>query len=754
MPEGAGTAMRTEAAWPWRHVLIGTLTVACLGLIAWAAFDVIHEPCRYGSPALPYNASVCPGLGEDLAPLFVALGLCVAAVLPGNQQRLFPALAFLTFSAVLSTGKAGLTGDDLAMRLYFVLFAWSAVALFALHSLLFAESAPRRSRGPIVAMCLLAAALSLPPALLPFRVLWHQAWYATWSLTLRLSVVLAALLSGFWVLRWWQRSETEVRRRPVRLIAFGNFLAVAPLVLLSMLPDMLGAPLFVPYEVTMFGLFISPLFYSYTASLPESDRTARTVQRFAVGFSLVISFIFLLLLALALASLAGLSPRQNLALVVLLSGVLALAAEPLLGRLRRVADWVWYGKGTDGAGLIEGLSQSLSVTLEQDSLARMLVHDLSRYMHLSAAALITLGPDGHPERVEALGWRLEDLQGVLARTSDLLGHLLDRPGQIATTAELEAWLGPAAASAGAPALPPGACLWLPLVSGGEAYGLLLLGSKLGDDFFTSEDKRLLAALAQRAGVAAHNVRLMDEVRESRQELVHAHRRLLRAAEEERRRLARDLHDGAVQQIIGITYQVAQAAKLLSRNGEHSAATSQALSEQLDAVRHELLAVASQLRNNIGELRPAGLEELGLAAAIEAYVSRLEQPRDGRLPAIELDLQPGGYDLAFPAALSLFRVVQEGLRNALRHAGAEHVRVRLRCSGDRLELAIEDDGCGFNLPSRLSELTASNHFGIMSMSEQVALIPGKFEIVSSPGAGTAILVRVDLKEVERIGEGDN
>jgi PAS domain S-box-containing protein len=217
-------------------------------------------------------------------------------------------------------------------------------------------------------------------------------------------------------------------------------------------------------------------------------------------------------------------------------------------------------------------------------------------------------------------------------------------------------------------------------------------------------------------------------------LVDTQRKLAQSQEEERLRIARELHDGAVQQLLGITYELARQQQTLSNsvNGLSS-----------EAIRQEVLQVVTQLRGLISELRPAGLEEFGLTTALEGYVAGLMRHWGPEMPAVDLDLDECGTSLPPSVALALFRAAQEALRNALKHAQAQHIAMRLRLLADEVVLSVRDDGCGFCVPGNLNEFAQHNHFGLIGIAEHVALVGGQLNICSEPGAGTEVTARVPL-----------
>jgi two-component system sensor histidine kinase DegS len=159
-------------------------------------------------------------------------------------------------------------------------------------------------------------------------------------------------------------------------------------------------------------------------------------------------------------------------------------------------------------------------------------------------------------------------------------------------------------------------------------------------------------------------------------------------------------------------------------------------------------VVTQLRRLIGELRPAGLEELGLTAALEGYVAHLQREGGPDVPKIRLNLDASGPALAEPVAICLFRVAQEGLRNTLKHARAGQVTLHLRLLDGEAVLSVHDDGRGFHVPSRLSTLTEADHFGLVGMAERVNWAGGQFDVRSQPGVGTEVTARIPLNEKGR------
>lgn len=227
----------------------------------------------------------------------------------------------------------------------------------------------------------------------------------------------------------------------------------------------------------------------------------------------------------------------------------------------------------------------------------------------------------------------------------------------------------------------------------------------------------------------------------------ARHRLAEALEAERLRLAQDLHDGAVQDLIGVRYQLMAAQQ---RAGPLPPALATALSEG----QERLLDVIGQLRGAIGELRPDGLDDFGLPGALEELVADLRRAALHDAPVIALHLDPGAAFLPAPVARHLFRIAQEALRNALAHARARRVTVDLHLAPEEAELCIRDDGQGFAPPPNLSRLARSGHFGLIGLAERLEWAAGRLEIRAAPGAGTTITARLPLAGEGRDDERAN
>jgi PAS domain S-box-containing protein len=224
--------------------------------------------------------------------------------------------------------------------------------------------------------------------------------------------------------------------------------------------------------------------------------------------------------------------------------------------------------------------------------------------------------------------------------------------------------------------------------------------------------------------------LNRELEVSHERLRALSRRLFEVQEEERRRLARDLHDDVGQALTALKIQL----ESLARSGESAGRTR--VDECVDTVQHTL----ERVRQLSLSLRPPQLDDLGLAAAIRSHLDR--QARVAGLQA-HFDAADAPQALTPDTETACFRVAQEAINNVLRHARARNLWLRLFTAAGRLALSVRDDGRGFDLQSVRSRAARGASLGQVGMEERLALAGGSFELRSAPGQGTVLLATFPL-----------
>lgn len=217
------------------------------------------------------------------------------------------------------------------------------------------------------------------------------------------------------------------------------------------------------------------------------------------------------------------------------------------------------------------------------------------------------------------------------------------------------------------------------------------------------------------------------------------RRLLAASrEEERLRLAWALHDGPVQQLLGVRHHLAAVGRRIAQ----TSSTAALLPALMDVEAH-IVVVARELRRMVGTLRPVGLEERGLSVVLDEYVAQQRREVGEQGPAITLTLDPPTARVPLATERLLLRVAQEGLRNAIRHSVARTIDINLRISTAWAELTVADDGQGITLPPDLSDLASAGHFGLVGLQEEIELARGHFALETQTGAGMLVRARLPL-----------
>ncbi|RNM12621.1 sensor histidine kinase [Nocardioides pocheonensis] len=253
---------------------------------------------------------------------------------------------------------------------------------------------------------------------------------------------------------------------------------------------------------------------------------------------------------------------------------------------------------------------------------------------------------------------------------------------------------------------------IPLRHGGSVVGELVAASREPDRPLARRDEATLRELAGYVAVVVHNLELSAD-------LHRAHERTVLAREEERRRLRRDLHDGLGPALAAIALQL-ETVRDLADGPETPAG---ALAETL---RAQVRDVVSQVRRLVDDLRPAMLDDLGLAAALREQANRLSSPR---MP-IEVAVGPLP-DLPAALDVAILRIVGEAMTNAARHSEARHCTVSVRAAEGLVELVVHDDGRGMRTATR------DDGLGLSSMRARALELGGSCTVESAVGVGTTV-----------------
>jgi signal transduction histidine kinase len=377
-----------------------------------------------------------------------------------------------------------------------------------------------------------------------------------------------------------------------------------------------------------------------------------------------------------------------------------------------------YESATRWSRQLESLHEIVRSMVGEIDLDRLLQLICLRVRELIGARLAFVALAGGDGDLE-----IAAIESTEAGAESLLGHRLSRDlskaGRVLQrrqSARIDSLLDdPEVAQEEARAIGARTGLYVPLVAGGVALGVIAVHDKLGGDArFSDEDLRLVEIFGARAAVA---VSLSERVARD------TVRRVVDAQESERRRLALELHDETGQALTSILLGVSSIRA--ARNDEEA--------ERAEAEVRALVVQALQdVRALAVELRPAALDDFGLAPALERLGETFSE-RSGIETVVQANV---GERLSPEVEITLYRVVQEALTNIVKHSGAEHVSIVISNREGSVAATIDDDGRGFE-----SADVRPDALGLLGMRERLALVGGTLEIESSAGSGTTIAAQV-------------
>jgi signal transduction histidine kinase len=377
-----------------------------------------------------------------------------------------------------------------------------------------------------------------------------------------------------------------------------------------------------------------------------------------------------------------------------------------------------FEAATEWSAQLEALNEVGTALAAELELPRLLALVCRRLRELIGARVVTIAlaePDGSLRVEAADGTGAGAIVGtLLSRSASKSGRVLERrrPERVDSLAD-----DPEVDLTMPEQLDARAGLFVPLVAGGRAIGVIAAHDKEGDDpRFDEGDLRVAENFATRAAVAVDlSARVAGD----------ALRRVVEAQELERRRLARELHDQTGQELTSVLLGLKSVEE--ARDDEERAAA-------LAAVREQVVQTLHDVRRLAVELRPKALDDFGLVPALERLRDTFAEQTGMQ---VELVSQLRGR-LPPDVETALYRIVQEALTNVVKHARAGAVSIVLARAGGSVTALIEDDGRGFEADER-----ERGGLGLLGMGERLALLDGMLKVESRPGAGTTIVAEVPL-----------
>lgn len=274
-------------------------------------------------------------------------------------------------------------------------------------------------------------------------------------------------------------------------------------------------------------------------------------------------------------------------------------------------------------------------------------------------------------------------------------------------------------------------VWIPLKGDPHVRGLLAVGYRQTHEF-SHRELRLLISLAEKMSIAAANASLYEDLLAREHDLEVLTGLRVNAQEEERRRIAREIHDGLGQILTAVKFNVEILEDSSSLNADDR--------RRIVDVKTLLDNVMKEAREISYNLMPSVLDDFGLAPALQLLAERFGAQTGVRVTFVAqgmADRLPG------PVEIALYRIVQEALTNAVRHGEAKLVAIQIFRSGGEIRLTIEDDGRGMDPDRSIERRVVGSGIGLASMRERVTSFRGELDIESSPGNGTLITVHLPI-----------
>jgi len=410
------------------------------------------------------------------------------------------------------------------------------------------------------------------------------------------------------------------------------------------------------------------------------------VVKKTVVFGLLAAFITLVYVVVVGGVGAIVGSHSNSALTFAAAAIVAVAFQPLRTRARRVADRVVYGKHATPYEVLSDFSERAAGTYSTDDVLPRMVQILATGTGAAEAHVwLRVGSELRP----AASWPADGAQSSVRIAGDEL-----------------------------PAFPGGEHAF-EVRHGSELLGAITVAMPPSEPLRPDQEK-LLNDVASQTALVLRNVRLIEELRESR-------RRIVAAQDSERRKLERNIHDGAQQQLVGLAVKLRLLDAAIAKDPE----AARGMAAQLQAEAGDAL---ENLRDLARGIYPPLLADQGLVAALES------QARKAPLPVTVEANGSGRYGQEVEAAV--YFCCLEALQNVAKYAGASHASVRLRSADAQLEFQVTDDGRGFD-PGETSFGT-----GLQGMSDRLDAVGGTIEVRSSRGQGTVITGRVPVGPPER------
>jgi signal transduction histidine kinase len=495
-------------------------------------------------------------------------------------------------------------------------------------------------------------------------------------------------------------------KRQTGIIFLGTLIGFLPFLLFSEFPYLIFGHdsefILLPSNISILSLIFVPISYGYVIYQRKLLKIDFIINRALVLFLLILIILFVSLMALGLISIYLNLPIQMAIIGSFLCVLVALPSATLQDRIQIQVDRVLYGSYYDFTTVTSDLSNRLAQTVDRCTFISLLTNELPEKMKIKKSAVMLLADDRleirKPYEHEFSVPLSDEICEIL--TANQRPILAQNMWNLASPDTTERWK-----------LFSWAQLFVPIVHLGTLYGALILGDRLTGDIYSNQDLQIVGTVGQQAALSIANIFLVEALRGLTQQLV-------RSDEEQRKKVARDLHDSVLQNLFFVKQRLTRSDPEAASFVDH---TITILRQTIKAQRSSLL-------------------DRGLTLALQDLINHMEQLADDNLVILWHNYLKDEIMLSDEKATSIYRIVQESLSNVLKHARADMAVVTAKKDDGFLEIQIEDNGIGI---SSKDQAQMGHHYGLLGMQERATMIGAEMSIASEPGMGTIVTVKIKI-----------
>ncbi len=668
-------------------------------------------PLQVGSyiDHLDYLADVIPQMLLSILVYFLGLTLLFFSPTTDIRARLVAMIWVLAGVALAATGPGYIGCVWFAPDVAILTFAFSIFISVAAHLYFPVPTFSNRTRSSLIwallGLSIILAAVYLaqqisfavrnqtPPASLSGLVI-RSLFFLSWLVNIGL-----LLKNRFFV------KDREIRRQ-TGIIFWGTLIGFLPFLLLSELPRLIfgydSKLILLPSNISILSLVFVPISYGYVIYQRKLLKIDLIINRALVLFLLILIILFGALTILGLISIFIELPSQVAIAGSLLCVVVALPSAALQKRIQMQVDRVLYGGYYDYTTVTSDLSNRLAQASDRPTFSHLLTCELQEKMKIEKSAVLLLA-----------GNRLElqphDSSAFSVLLNDEICEIFSATRRPVRAQNLWNLVSPEASERWSPLA--WAQLFVPIIHQDTLYGVLILGDRATGDIYSNQDLQIVGTVGQQAALSIANITLIETLRGLAQQMV-------RSDEEQRKKLARDLHDSVLQGLFIVKQNLAQTAP---ETAEH------------------LNKIITVLLQTIKAQRPSLLNR-GLILALQDLINDLKELAGDNIAFLWRDQVQGEISLSDEQATSIYRIVQESLSNVIKHAQADQAIITVRKENGYLEIQIEDNGAGM---ASKSPAQGKHGFGLAGMKERAIMIGADLSITSEPGSGTMVRLRVKV-----------